>query len=930
LAETISSHNPVILYRNHAEFQQTTAVMNDIGVGTGGVTEGLKRRIVMPFSFSDYQTAHVLGHELVHAFQYHIIQHAENMRPGSIMNVPLWMIEGMAEYLSIGNTDAFTAVWMRDALLNNDFPDFKNLTRGGKYSPYRYGQAFWSYIASKYGEQYIRRIFVYTAHHGFKQAAENILAISPDSLSHDWRTTLEKQLLTRSDSSYTILGERILTDQNSGRYNLAPAVSPNGKYLVFLSERDVYSLDLFLADAHTGEVISKIYTNSHNDGIDALEFTESCGTWSPDSRYFAYVGYRKGRSVIFIHDVKNNHVKRRISPPMVDGISSPAWSPGGSSLAFIGMNKGVSDLYLYSLDENSCENITQSNQAVLQPAWSWDGETIWFVTDEAAPGQSFFFPGNLNIACIDVATAQTTVLKTFDGARNLNPVPVPGTHKLFFLSNVEGRRDLYILNTQTAQISQGTQYAGGIMGLTEMSPALSVGKKHVFYSMLWKGQFQMVKVPYNALIDNAHLAPLQSFDYRSARLSPYSKQLSVVDQNLIYNGVLQPLKVSLEKIEPKSNFKLDYVGNMAAGVMSGRLGTGMAGSIEALFSDILGHNLLYTGASINGEIYDFGGHVTMINQKYRVKTGGGFSHIPYRMGYYSYEEADEGNEIVYYRRRIFEDKGFLFAYLPLSRSTRLEAGSSIAHYGYRFERIENVRTYYPTYQRSGTRLDAPKDFWVGNADVAYVFDNSSFGMTSPVDGNRMRIQFEQFYNGIDARALLFDLRKYILKPPYSFAFRAYYYGRYGKDQITNRMSRLFVGYPWLVRGYDTGGFYADSTKNQRSIGVKHLLGSKLLISNIEWRMPLTGPIDFAWIKSSTFLSELALFIDAGLAWDADSEPVFSLLTSSDAHRIPVFSSGMAIRLNFFGVIIIEPYFAFPFHQERFFSGQFGFNVLPGW
>ena len=60
----------VILYAVSAHFRQTNAVEGLIGEGTGGVTEALKRRIVLPMSGSLADTDHVLGHELVHAFQF--------------------------------------------------------------------------------------------------------------------------------------------------------------------------------------------------------------------------------------------------------------------------------------------------------------------------------------------------------------------------------------------------------------------------------------------------------------------------------------------------------------------------------------------------------------------------------------------------------------------------------------------------------------------------------------------------------------------------------------------------------------------------------------------------------------------------------------------------------------------------------------------
>jgi hypothetical protein len=57
------------------------------------------------------------------------------------------MVEGMAEYLSIGSVDANTAMWMRDAIINDDFPTLKEMTTGYEYFPYRYGHAFWAFVA---------------------------------------------------------------------------------------------------------------------------------------------------------------------------------------------------------------------------------------------------------------------------------------------------------------------------------------------------------------------------------------------------------------------------------------------------------------------------------------------------------------------------------------------------------------------------------------------------------------------------------------------------------------------------------------------------------------------------------------------------------------------------------------------------------------
>ena len=52
LIDTLPVKNPIILYNNHADFQQTNAISGEIGVGTGGVTEAFKNRVIMPLTFS--------------------------------------------------------------------------------------------------------------------------------------------------------------------------------------------------------------------------------------------------------------------------------------------------------------------------------------------------------------------------------------------------------------------------------------------------------------------------------------------------------------------------------------------------------------------------------------------------------------------------------------------------------------------------------------------------------------------------------------------------------------------------------------------------------------------------------------------------------------------------------------------------------------
>src|SRR6476619_6190382 len=148
----LRSRQPLVLYASGPHFRQTNAIEGDLGEGTGGVTEPFKRRIVLPFAGPLASTDHVLGHELVHAFQYDITNTNASSEGSGAMSMPLWFIEGMAEYLSIGPVDPNTAMWMREAARREKLPAIKDLDNP-RYFPYRYGQALWAFIGGRYGDR---------------------------------------------------------------------------------------------------------------------------------------------------------------------------------------------------------------------------------------------------------------------------------------------------------------------------------------------------------------------------------------------------------------------------------------------------------------------------------------------------------------------------------------------------------------------------------------------------------------------------------------------------------------------------------------------------------------------------------------------------------------------------------------------------------
>src|SRR5439155_26808458 len=96
---------------------------------------------------------------------------------------------------------------------------------------------------------------------------------------------------------------------------------------------------------------------------------------------------------------------------------------------------------------------------------------------------------------------------------------------------------------------------------------------------------------------------------------------------------------------------------------------------------------------------------------------------------------------------------------------------------------------------------------LATSSAALVYDTSNFGATSPVQGQRYRLEASPTFGSLNYASLLADYRRYFMPASfYTFAVRGLHYGRYGGGGEDTRLFPLFVGYPNLVRGYDVGSF----------------------------------------------------------------------------------------------------------------------------
>ncbi len=949
--DTFETPSPILVYHNHPEFQQTTAIGGMIGVGTQGVTEALKNRVVIPVLETNAQTDHVIGHELVHVFHFRALFIDDSLSLNSLRNLPLWLVEGMAEYFSIGSVDAHTAMIIRDAVIRDEFPSLRDMTRDYSYNPYRYGHAFVAFLGRTWGDDVIAPLYRETAKFGYERAMERIIGLNATTVSNLWKSATEnhfQQFLTDS-AMLEPVGVRRIDDSNAGNLNISPSLSPDGKHVAFFSEKDLFSLDLYLANTETGRIIRKLSSSTRSADIDAFNFFESVGTWSPDGSKFIHVAVKQGQNQLVVVDVNRPRRTRHISVDEVPSLNNPSWSPDGKHVVFSGLIEGIGNLYMLNMETFEVEKLTNDRYSYIQPSWSPDGRYLAISTDllpERFNPDTLSYSFNLALMDMESPERKVRVLDVFPSAQNLNPQFDSEQEGLYFLSNRDGFRNLYYYSLDDGKVYQLTNLYTGISGITHLSPAISVARNsgEIAYSHFSEGNYFI----YTANKDDFSFTEVDPMyiNMEAATLPPISRSSEpIVDDFINVEKRDSVFPVDSFDVKPfRPQFGLSYIGSSGVGVATSRFGTGMQGGVAMMFSDIVGHNQLFSVLAVNGEIYDFGGQVAYLNQKHRINWGGSISHIPYPFAFLRADIIEEnGREFLDYQyviQRTFETQFGGFAFYPISTTRRLELSANHAWY---YFRQDIFHTYYEASTgffagQDRSRGDTRDGFNIQRVSLGYVGDNSYFGMASPMAGHRYRFSIEKMFGELDMYNAIADYRKYFFRLPFSAAFRISHFGRYGNDaENNNLLYPLYLGYPTYMRGYDYGSLSQISDRipgveSQDDFGsfIDNLQGTRMLLGGLELKVPFTGPERLALIPSGFFFTELGWFLDAGLAWREGQSIDPNFTNDTENVRYPVFSTGPSLRINLFGALVLEPYYAIPFTLDRRLKGVWGLSFWPGW
>jgi dipeptidyl aminopeptidase/acylaminoacyl peptidase len=957
----------LVFYADHPDFQQTNVIGEQAQEGTGGVTEGQRTRVIMPWTGIYKDDEHVLGHELVHVFQYNIAETAPGQGGIARLNVlPLWLVEGMAEYFSLGRHDEHTAMWMRDAVMRDKFPTIKQLTTDPRFFPYRYGQALWAYIGGRWGDRAVVDVYRTALRIGWDQALIRSLGLTSDSLSKDWaaanKAFYASQIASRTHPDSA--GTKVIKSKENSEYNVSPALSADGKNLAFFTTKtNLFGIDLVMADAATGKIIRRLAGPQSDGHFDAISFINSSGAFSPDGARFAFIVYNQGDNQISVVRTSNGKIERNYSPKNIGAVYNLAWSPDGRHLAFTGSNGGISDLYLMDVESGTTRQLTNDRFADIQPTFSPDGRTLAFVTDrgDGTDWEKLTF-GELRLATIDIASGQVTARPTFARGKTLNPQYSPDGTNLYFVANQDGVSDLYRMELASNQIYRITKLATGVSGITGISPSITVAAKTgtLIYTVFRNQGHELITMEPSRLtgelVDVAAAATIAS-----AATLPPGDVAGTMSVAAYLNDPLSGLASSADMIVKEYNpsFALDALGQPSVGVATGPFGTGVAGGVYAIWGDQLSDQAIFSALSANGQVKDFGGALYYQNLKRRWNWLAGFEHSPYLSGgsFVDYSSSGSGAcvSVCYYQilQRIYQTSTQFSLQYPFSSTKRLEFGAGITRYAWEQQLdsliYDNTGT---TLLGRGTSYESPRaPLHFAQTTLALVGDNAFGAFTSPIAGRRYRFEVAPTIGTVRFTSARADYRRYYFNRPFTFAIRGLHYGRYGRDADNpDQLQPMYLGDETLIRGYGYTSIglaecAAGGNTSTTCPVFERLFGSRLAVANVELRIPVFGTSSFGLINFPYLPLEVSPFFDAGLAWTKDQKPDLryspygndtpncTVGTSQSympcAQRIPVLSTGVSFRFNVLGYMILETYIAKPF-QRPTKKYVWGISLAPGW
>ena len=941
----------IIIYNSHNDFQQNNIINSYMYEGISGVTELYKNRVVIPFDGSLKDFKHVLYHELVHAFINDYLYDG-NLRNyisnPSNFQIPLWMNEGLAEYLS-ESWDTNSEMWIRDITLNSrEIPDISRLNG---YLAYRGGQSVWRYIVVDRGDEIISEILSQLKEqNNLELALKSSIGIGINTLNQKWKDDLKSRYWDEYNKrdNIDVVAKRLTDHTKIGNsYNMAPALSPDGGRIAMISNKSG-NFDIYILSSDDGKIIKKIISGERSSEYEEMHILKPGISWSPDGDKIAFSAKSGKSDALFIYDIKTSKVaKHRLG---LEGIFRPSWSPAGDIIAFIGNNGYSSDLYTFNLSSEELVNKTNDMYSDDHVSWSDDGKALYFISDRADSSKEIEFIENFQFDIFVLDIESNSIIRLTDTPHNEQfPIQkidlITGKRYIAFISDESGINNIYISgefnipdvevfsDSSSKAINQFknmlandsrpiTNLQTGVVQIAwsgDMSQIIFTGFKNLGFDIFSLSN-PIDLFDKSSKVDVADWLNEVDNEKNSKNIKPSFKTQKNMYQNYVFNdfddSIPYDSTITQKQIELSNNDILDTLGTYKVNKYNTRFSLDMAqayytfdsqygsqGMAYFVFSDILGDHRFFIGTEMEVQLKD-SDYFFMYNYlKKKIDWNLGVSHNAILYG------TKLVNNYIVERSRYRNLSIELGGNRPISKFSRFEFQ---LNYNYS-EQVDFDYNLIPgTTQLKKTEIDSTKNsFSTFVPAIRYVHDNSTWSYTYPIDGMRMYIKFKHSPNFFESspsfNRLTLDYRKYFkISNGVSAAGKIFGGTTWGSSPIKFRMG----GVPWIFSNDDfrinneglgiEDIYFSEYVMPVRGLHISEIYGNNVLLFNFEMRLPFL----IYYFPAIKYFGQLngVMFVDIGTAWDSKFPDIFdeSGWDNNSNSNQWIMSYGLGPRFIFLG------------------------------
>jgi TolB protein len=184
------------------------------------------------------------------------------------------------------------------------------------------------------------------------------------------------------------------------------------------------------------------------------------GAFSTHIAYISMVGavpHRTYRLIVADADGENPHIVMQSNEPLM----SPAWSPDGQSLAYVSFEDRLPSIYVQYLKTGERHQVSARAGVNQAPAWSPDGKKLALTLSTR--------DGNLDVYVLDLATQALTRI-TDDPGIDTEPQWSKDGRTLYFTSDRAGGPQIYSVGTSPGDRPRRLTFQGAYNARPRLSP----------------------------------------------------------------------------------------------------------------------------------------------------------------------------------------------------------------------------------------------------------------------------------------------------------------------------------------------------------------------------------------------------------------------------------------------------------------------------